>query len=425
MAHGAVLALLVLGSCLECHQKDLHLDTLVQLVLGEDMVEADHLPEAEVLRAEPDHSFCRKETDCQLISSRIATRAKRQTQDECEKRVALDTFGRHFDLCLRVQQFLDEDTFRENYSTINITLYEEGRKHRIIKLSSLNLTYMMGHVIGEPFSAVNGFILDDKFYGSVHVDEHIFYVDPIRAANQSFSMFNNPDESGLPAADFKRIQLEMQTYLKPAINAIISRYRTAFVETQPRTKAQQHLSRFGRSGKRRRRSTPARSRRVCDVNIVIDHLYFRDVGKSDLARSLVQIFWILKEANSVLNAKDFDEDGKSEMLSIGLSGITVLSSSDADINILNGHYDTPEDYLQAFSRYNLSSSCLGLLFTNRVFSDLVLGLSWRGNPLPGGVGGICQGLARYKADGKVKSRPVVILMPNMSYSASDCPDLQL
>ena len=55
-------------------------------------------------------------------------------------------------------------------------------------------------------------------------------------------------------------------------------------------------------------------------------------------------------------------------------------------------------------RYNFSSYCLGLLFTNRVFDDLVLGLSWRGNPIPGGVGGICQSLARYKADGKVFGR---------------------
>ena len=55
-------------------------------------------------------------------------------------------------------------------------------------------------------------------------------------------------------------------------------------------------------------------------------------------------------------------------------------------------------------RYNFSSYCLGALFTNRIFDDLVLGLSWRGNPIPGGVGGICQSLARYKADGKERKQ---------------------
>ena len=33
---------------------------------------------------------------------------------------------------------------------------------------------------------------------------------------------------------------------------------------------------------------------------------------------------------------------------------------------------------------------LGVLFTNRAFEELVLGLSWRGNPELDGVGGICQ-----------------------------------
>jgi hypothetical protein len=143
-----------------------------------------------------------------------------------------------------------------------------------------------------------------------------------------------------------------------------------------------------------------KQRRVCDVAVVIDHLYFKEVGKSDLARTLLQTFWTIKEANAVFQSKDFDDDGQSEMLSINLAALTVLTTSESSINILDGSYPTPEDFLKEFSRYNFSSYCLGMLFTNRVFDDLVLGLSWRGNPIPGGVGGICQPLARYRADGK-------------------------
>ena len=43
-----------------------------------------------------------------------------------------------------------------------------------------------------------------------------------------------------------------------------------------------------------------------------------------------------------------------------------------------------------FSLYDFDGYCLGVLFTNRVFNDLVLGLSWRGNSSPNGVGGVCQ-----------------------------------
>ena len=49
-------------------------------------------------------------------------------------------------------------------------------------------------------------------------------------------------------------------------------------------------------------------------------------------------------------------------------------------------------------RYNFDGFCLGVLFTNRIFDDLVLGLSWRGNPKPDGVGGICQHRVRIKSD---------------------------
>ncbi len=34
----------------------------------------------------------------------------------------------------------------------------------------------------------------------------------------------------------------------------------------------------------------------------------------------------------------------------------------------------------------------------RAFEELVLGLSWRGNPEDEGVGGICQGRVRIKSD---------------------------
>ena len=35
-----------------------------------------------------------------------------------------------------------------------------------------------------------------------------------------------------------------------------------------------------------------------------------------------------------------------------------------------------QDFLRQFSRYNFGGHCLGLLFTNRLFNDLVLGNSF-------------------------------------------------
>ena len=62
-----------------------------------------------------------------------------------------------------------------------------------------------------------------------------------------------------------------------------------------------------------------------------------------------------------------------------------------------------QDFLKRFSRYNFDGFCLGVLFTNRAFSELVLGLSWRGNPDVDGVGGVCQNRVRIKSDGNAYS----------------------
>ena len=58
----------------------------------------------------------------------------------------------------------------------------------------------------------------------------------------------------------------------------------------------------------------------------------------------------------------------------------------------NSEYDRkyigPEEYLTMFSRSHLDDHCLGILFSNRVFVDRILGLAWKGDPKK--KSGICQ-----------------------------------
>ena len=113
-----------------------------------------------------------------------------------------------------------------------------------------------------------------------------------------------------------------------------------------------------------------------------------------------------QEANNLLKTKDFDDDGSSECLGASIKDITLYKSD----SLMTGDYPVPEAFLKRcnqqadgfffriydhffffrFSLYDFDGYCLGVLFTNRVFNDLVLGLSWRGNSSPNGVGGVCQ-----------------------------------
>jgi hypothetical protein len=72
--------------------------------------------------------------------------------------------------------------------------------------------------------------------------------------------------------------------------------------------------------------------------------------------------------------KDFDDDGVSECISFTVSEITIFKTAETEHNLLTGDYEVPEDFLKRFSRYNFDGFCLGVLFTNRAFNELVLGL---------------------------------------------------
>ena len=56
-----------------------------------------------------------------------------------------------------------------------------------------------------------------------------------------------------------------------------------------------------------------------------------------------------------MRSKDFDDDGSSEMLGVSVAAVTILTHKESDINILDGLYATPEDFLKEFSRYTAAS----------------------------------------------------------------------
>ena len=53
--------------------------------------------------------------------------------------------------------------------------------------------------------------------------------------------------------------------------------------------------------------------------------------------------------------------------------ISIFQEPENSVNLLTGDFAIPEDFLKRFSRYNFDGFCLGVLFTNRAFEELVLG----------------------------------------------------
>ena len=94
-------------------------------------------------------------------------------------------------------------------------------------------------------------------------------------------------------------------------------------------------------------SVPAR--KICDLTIVADHLFFQEVGEGSLEKTVLQMLWHVKEANSLFQSKDFDNDGKSECLGFTVSEITIFKEPESPVNLLTGEYKVMTDVLTAMS----------------------------------------------------------------------------
>jgi len=313
-------------------------------------------------------------------------RRKRDTEEEftskhCDKTAAVDANGTKIVLCLNRVDFANEDSLIRNYDNLTVTVYGPNTTRTRIELKSLRLEYVVGWVIGEVFSSVSGFILDSNFYGSIFVNHDIYYVDPSKNSlplDHQASLYDRGSDKELPKAP-----------LAPSMVEPVPVVGSPPLHPMPPT--------------RRRRSAEKEGRRVCSLALVADHIFHQEVGGGDVAATVLQMLFHVREANAVFLTKDFDNNNKSDCIGFQVEAITILETEKSYVNILLGNYDVPEDFLRKFSRYNFAQYCLGLLFTNRLFKDLVLGLSWRGNPRPGGVGGTCQQRARYREDGKTYS----------------------
>merc|ERR1719153_417626 len=292
----------------------------------------------------------------------------------CDKTAAVDANGTKIVLCLNKKKFSEEDTLIRNYENLTITVYGPNTTRTKIQLSSLQLEFGVGWVIGEVFSSVSGYILDNIFYGSIFINNEIYYVDPLKNTASASDKFKNDSMSHVPT-------VLRDSPLAPSKVEPVKPDGT----------------------KRRKRGADGKERRICSLALVSDHIFHQMVGGGDVRATVLLMLYHVKEANAVFITKDFDSTGGSDCLGFQVEAITILETEHSYVNILLGDYNIPEDFLRKFSRYNFAEYCLGLLFTNRLFKDLVLGLSWRGNPKQGGVGGTCQERARYKEDGKTYS----------------------
>jgi len=304
-------------------------------------------------------SLCFGRVDnCQDIeTAAVHKRRKRAlpiSSTDCHMEVSIEAFEDQLTLCLYRRPFENEPMLRDKFQAMNITVFQEGSLTMEIPLRSLQLNYIAGFVVGERFSSVTGYIQNDHFFGIVHIEDHVHFLEPSLRRSRDLYMYLNGKD---------RLTHQLTS-----------------------------------SG-----GAPNCQRRQCELTLVADHHFYIEMGQGSLRSTLIQLLWHVKEANKKWATLDLDSDRHSDCLRLSVAEITIFTSPDSSVNLLTGSYLHPEDFLKRFSRYNFDGFCAGVLFTSRQFSELVLGLAWRGSKRGGGVGGVCQRRVRIKTDANAYS----------------------
>ncbi|XP_023343181.1 disintegrin and metalloproteinase domain-containing protein 10 [Eurytemora carolleeae] len=299
-------------------------------------------------------TYCKNNDECvdTNINTKYLKRRFKRNLDPglCEMEIFLNVFEANMTLCLHSRKFKTADIVKDKYNGINVTVFQEENASVEIPLSTLELEYIVGYVREEPYSSIDGYLIEHHFYGVIYVQDHVHYL-----------------ESSLKKSIDLHVYLEGLKSFIPA--GLINQTKNS--SCQPK---------------------------VCELTLVADHFFYDEVGKSSLHNTVMLMLWHAKEANRFFTMADFDSDGYSDCFGITVGELTVFTTKNSTANLLNENYSQPEDFLKRFSRYNFDGYCLGALFTSRSFVDLVLGLAWRGTLVPDGVGGACQSRVRITSD---------------------------
>merc|ERR1719312_220886 len=87
-------------------------------------------------------------------------------------------FGKDFTLCVLLGDF-QSDPILAHSGELSVSVYSKDKKFRSRSLSSMHLQIAEGHVLGQVYSSVRGYVWRDKFYGTVITETDTLHIEPL------------------------------------------------------------------------------------------------------------------------------------------------------------------------------------------------------------------------------------------------------
>ncbi|CAF0705583.1 unnamed protein product [Brachionus calyciflorus] len=148
--------------------------------------------------------------------------------------------------------------------------------------------------------------------------------------------------------------------------------------------------------RKKRQSTNTEPRRNrCNLALVADHKFYREIGNSNDRLTTAYLMNIIASVNGIYTTTKFniEEDTDSPLnTNYGFSIEKIIIHKEPSLsdnyNSANSSSDS-EVILDQFGEEDWSSYCLAHLFTYKVLNNGVLGLAYVGSPHKNNVGGMC------------------------------------
>lgn len=124
------------------------------------------------------------------MEKRFQSRRKRRT-NACQHKAKIQAFGSNYELCLFLKDFADEPIVGSSWSSLRITVFGLSNTSTEVPVSSMDLKYASGYVVGENFTTVSGFLMDDHFYGTIYMPDRVHYLEPHDRQSRDMKIFGD------------------------------------------------------------------------------------------------------------------------------------------------------------------------------------------------------------------------------------------
>ncbi|KAI0221458.1 Disintegrin and metalloproteinase domain-containing protein 10, partial [Lamellibrachia satsuma] len=134
-------------------------------------------------------------------------------------------------------------------------------------------------------------------------------------------------------------------------------------------------------------STPYK---VCELKIIVDYNFYNIYCGKSIKRAVQEVAYAVSITDDIFRNIDFDFDGIADNIGFSIKEIMIFEN-DSSRNYYLGQERDAKTVLKAFTRYDFSKLCLGILMTYRDLTDGVIGLAFTSSSSKyGSAGGICQ-----------------------------------